>query len=217
MISIFKKFLLHGETIKTLTRLSDTLLDTSQIEDKINRYFVLHLLQNFPENNCITACLCTSSCFHSSTSSMRRPMKKSKVSRSEQVKRSCFKVHGTPYSFPTSELGARNFFPGFIIWPIGLQVKVKILTFYCILELLGTNTTSYHKKRTKIPKYRGKTLNYFHNLILDPKYFLPPLDIANVNFVHLCSHPNSKYFSWFAIGVQDSKRLRSKMFSLKRF
>ena len=161
--------------------------------------------------------MCTSSCFHSSASSSRRLLKQSKVTRSDQVIRSCFKVHGTPYSFPTSELGARNFFPGFIIWPIGLQVKVKILTFYCILELLGTNTTSYHKKRTKIPKYRGKTLNYFHNFILDPKYFLPPLDIANVNFVHLCSHPNSKYFSWFAIGVQDSKRLRSKMFSLKRF
>ena len=72
---------------------------TWKIKDKKHRYFVL-LLQNFPEKNRITACLCTSSCFHFSASSMRRPLKQSKVSRSDQVK-SCFKVHN---SFPTSEM-----------------------------------------------------------------------------------------------------------------
>ena len=72
---------------------------TWKIKDKKHRYFVL-LLQNFPEKNRITACLCTSSCFHFSASSMRRPLKQSKVSRSDQVK-SCFKVHN---SFSTSEM-----------------------------------------------------------------------------------------------------------------
>ena len=75
---------------------------TWKIKDRKHRYFVL--LQNFPEKNLTIACLSTSSCFHSSASSMRRPLKQSKVNRSDQVIRSCFKVHGTPNSFPTSEM-----------------------------------------------------------------------------------------------------------------
>ena len=55
------------------------------------------------------------------------------------------------------------------------------IAFLSSLELVQPDTI---KKRAKNPKNRGKTLNYFPNLGLDPNFFPSPPCPANVNFVH---------------------------------